>query len=129
MGLKKKKVFVVDDDESVRRAFKVMLMTFDFEVEIFSSAKGFFDAVSHDEPGCLLLDIHMPEMDGWAAQKKIKDSGSNRPVIFISAEKPDISNERALSTGAVAFLQKPVDGQKLADLINSAAEVAYGGGK
>jgi FixJ family two-component response regulator len=122
MILTKKKVYIVDDDESVCRALKILLMTFDFEAEIFHSAKSFFDAVSNDDPGCLLLDIHMPGLDGWATQKKLIDSGSTRPVIFISAEKPDIATERALKAGAVGFLKKPVDGQTLVDLINSTSE-------
>ena len=61
-------------------------------------------------------------MDGWAVQKKIKDSGSKRPVIFISAENPDIVEDRALKAGAVGFIQKPFDGQTLVDLIKVASE-------
>ena len=98
------------------------LMTFEFAVRTFNSAKSFFDAVSNDEPGCLVLDIHMPGLDGWAAQRKIIDSGSKRPVIFISAEKQDNAADRALKAGAVGFLQKPFDGQTLVDLINAAPE-------
>lgn len=118
----KRKIYIVDDDESVCRALKVLLMTFEFEVKTFNSAKSFFDAVPNDEPGCLVLDIHMPGLDGWAAQKKIIDSGSKRPVIFISAEKQDNAADRALKVGAVGFLQKPFDGQTLVDLINAAPE-------
>jgi FixJ family two-component response regulator len=55
-------------------------------------------------------------------QKKILDSGSKRPVIFISAEKPENEADRALKVGAVGFLQKPVNGQTLVDLINVASE-------
>ena len=126
MILRKNKVYIVDDDESVCRALKILLMTFDFEAETFNSAKSFFDAVSDDDPGCLLLDIHMPEFDGWAAQKRIMDSGSKRPVIFISAESPDIVEDRALKAGAVGFFQKPVNGQMLVNLINAASEDTYG---
>lgn len=118
----KKKVFIVDDDESVCRALKILLGTFDFEAETFNSAGSFFDAVSNEDLGCLLIDIHMPGMDGWAAQKRLVDSGSKRPVIFISAEKPELSIERAIKAGAVGFLKKPVDGQMLVDLINSTTE-------
>ncbi len=126
MILRKNKVYIVDDDESVCRALKILLMTFDFEAETFNSAKSFFDAVSNDDPGCLLLDIHMPEFDGWAAQKRIMDSGSKRPVIFISAESPDIVEDRALKAGAVGFFQKPINGQMLVNLINAASEDTYG---
>jgi FixJ family two-component response regulator len=120
----KKKVYIVDDDESVCRSLKTLLMTYQFEVETFNSAKGFFDAVPNGEPGCLVLDIHMPGLDGWAVQKKILESGSKRPVIFISAEKQDNAAKRALKVGAVVFLQKPFDGQTLVDLINSTSEDA-----
>ena len=67
----------------------------------------------------------MPGSDGWETQKKIVDSGSKRPVIFISADNPDISRDRALTAGAVAFLQKPVNGQMLIDLINAVSEDIY----
>jgi len=115
-------IYVVDDDDSVCRALKTLLMTYDFEVKTFNSAQGFFDTVSDDDPGCLLLDIHMPGMDGWETQKRILDSGSKRSVIFISAEKKDDASKRAMNVGAVGFLQKPVNGQTLVDLIKVASK-------
>jgi FixJ family two-component response regulator len=122
----KKNIYIVDDDESVCRALKTLLMTFEFEVKTFNSAKKFFDAVPNSEPGCLVLDIHMPGVDGWEMQKKILDSGSKRPVIFISAERQENAANRALKVGAVGFLQKPVNGQTLVDLINVASENTNG---
>ena len=122
MVLLKNRIYIVDDDESVCRALKVLLLSFDFEVETFNSGESFLAAVSNDDPGCLLLDINMPGLDGWATQKRMVESGSKRPVIFISAEKPDISFGRALTAGAMMFLQKPVNGQTLVDLINSTSE-------
>ncbi|MFA5117426.1 MAG: response regulator [Candidatus Omnitrophota bacterium] len=122
MTLEKKKIFIVDDDGSVCRALKTLLMTFEFDVKTFNSAESFFNAVPNDEPGCLVLDIHMPGVDGWAMQKRILDSGSKRPVIFISAEKEENAADRALKVGAVGFLQKPVDGQSLVDLVNAVSE-------
>jgi FixJ family two-component response regulator len=113
-----KKVYVVDDDESVCRALKILLGTFDFQVETFNSSRNFFDTVSADTPGCLLLDVNMPGLDGWATQKIILASGSGRPVIFISAVRQADGVARALEVGAVGFLQKPVDGQTLVDLID-----------
>ena len=115
-------IYIVDDDESVCRALKTLLMTYDFKVKTFNSAKSFFDAVPNDEPGCLVLDIHMPGLDGWATQRKIIESGSKRPVIFISAEKLDNAADRALKAGALGFLQKPFDAQTLVDLINGELE-------
>ena len=115
-------IYVVDDDESVCRALKILLMSYDFEVQTFNSAQSFFDSVAFDARGCLLLDIHMPGLDGWAAQKKITDSGSKRQVIFISAEKEDNAADRALKAGALGFLEKPFDAQTLVDLINGPLE-------
>src|SRR5689334_2128332 len=114
-------VYIVDDDESVGRALKVLLMTYDFEVRTFNSAKSFFESVALGDPGCLVLDLNMPGVDGWETQKQLVESGSKRPVIFISAEKKSNAEDRALKAGAVGFLQKPVDGQTLVDLINVAA--------
>jgi FixJ family two-component response regulator len=122
MATEKRRIYIVDDDESVCRALKVLLRTFDFEVKTFNSARSFFDAVPNEEPGCLVLDIHMPGLDGWAMQKIIFDSGSKRPVIFISAERHENVADRALNVGAVGFLQKPLNGQTLIDLINAASE-------
>ena len=118
----KKQIYIVDDDESVCRALKSLLMTFDFDVKTFSSAKSFFENAPNDDSGCLVLDIHMPGLDGWETQKRILASGSKRPVIFISAEKKDNVADRALKVGAVGFLQKPFDGQSLVDLINVASD-------
>jgi FixJ family two-component response regulator len=122
----KKIIYIVDDDESVCRALKTLLTTFDFDVKMFNSAASFFQTVPNDAPGCLILDIHMPGVDGWAMQKTILDSGSTRSVIFISAEKQEHAAERALKVGAVGFLQKPFNGQTLVDLINVASQNTAG---
>ena len=114
----KKQVFIVDDDESVCRALKCLLMTFGFEVRTFLSAENFFSKVPKNVQGCLVMDIHMPGLDGWEALKRIVESGSKRPVIIISADKNGGLKEQALKTGAVGFFQKPVNGQDLVDLIN-----------
>jgi len=63
-------IYIIDDDESVCRALKTLLMTYDFEVTTFNSAQSFFDTVAHDDPGCLLLDIHMSGLDGWGSPEK-----------------------------------------------------------
>ena len=117
----KKIIYIVDDDESVCQALKILLMTFGFEVKTFNSAKSFF-AISHDESGCLVLDINMPEVDGWAVLKRVLSSGSKLPIIFISADKYENITDHALKAGAVGFIQKPFDCQTLVDLITVASE-------
>ena len=119
---KQRMIYIVDDDESVCYALKILLMTFGFEVTTFNSAKSFFAAPPPDESGCLVLDINMPEVDGWAVLKRVLSSGSKLPIIFISADKHDNIADRVLKEGAVGFLQKPFDSQTLVDLINIASE-------
>ena len=113
-----KQIFIVDDDESVCRALSVLLATYEFTVDTFTSAEDFFKTVPNSVPGCLLLDIHMPGLDGWETLQHLLRSGSSRPVIIISADKDEELNEKVLEAGAVGFLQKPFNDQALVDLIN-----------
>jgi len=113
-----KQIFIVDDDESVCRALSILLATYGFTVDTFTSAEDFFSAAPDSIPGCLILDIHMPGMDGWKALERLFVSGSSRPVIIISADKSEGLNEKALKGGAAGFLQKPFNDQALVDLIN-----------
>ncbi len=120
MSLEKKQIFIVDDDESVCRALSVLLDTYGFIVDTFTSPEEFFRAVPNNVPGCLILDIHMPELDGWKTLKHLLASGSRRPVIIISADKNEGLNEKALKAGAAGFLQKPFNDQVLVELIKTA---------
>lgn len=115
-----KQIFIVDDDESVCRSLSVLLATYGFTVNTFTSAEKFFSAVPNSVPGCLILDIHMPGLDGWEVLKRIIKSKSRRPVIIISADKDGGLHERALKVGAVGSLQKPFNDQALVDLIKVA---------
>ena len=117
---KNKQIFIVDDDESVCRALSVMLVTYGFTVNTFTSAEEFFHAVPNSVTGVLILDIHMSGLDGWETLQRLIASGSKRAVIIISAEKNEELNKKTLKAGAVGFLQKPFNGQELVDLINKA---------
>ena len=115
-----KQIFIVDDDESVCRALSVMLVTYGFTVNTFTSAEEFFRVVPNNVAGSLVLDIHMSGLDGWETLQRLLTSGSKRAVIIISAEKNEGFNEKASKAGALGFLQKPFNGQELVDLINKA---------
>jgi len=115
-----KQIFIVDDDGSICRALSVLLTTYGFSVKTFICAEDFFNAVPNSVSGCLLLDIHMPGLDGWETQQRIRKSGSSRPVIIMSADKNGGLNERAQKAGAAGYLQKPFNAQALVDLINIA---------
>ena len=116
----KEQIYIVDDDESVRRALKLLMDAYRLAVRTFSSAEEFFSAVPNSTPGCLILDIHLPGLKGWEAQQRLLKSGSKRPVIIITADKNNDLKEKALKEGAMGFLQKPINGQELIDLINNA---------
>jgi len=120
MLLDKKQIFIVDDDESVCRALKLLMLTYGFAVETFTSAKNFFSVIPNSTPGCLILDVHMPELDGWSAKRKLSESGSDRPVIMITAGKEEGLQERAFKAGVLGLLQKPFDDLQLVNMINLA---------
>ena len=120
MFLDRKQIFIVDDDESVCRALKLLMMTYGFAVETFSSANFFFSTIQNSTPGCLILDIHMPGLNGWETQKKLTESGSDRAVIMITADKEEGLKERVLKAGALGSLQKPFNNEELVNLVNLA---------
>jgi FixJ family two-component response regulator len=118
-----RKVFVVDDDASICRALKCLLLTYGFEVETYLSGQAFFNAVAEDAPGCLVLDINMPGLDGWEVQHRLELAGSQRQVIVITADKDEGFKLRAMEVGAAGFLQKPFNDDELVGLINQSFEI------
>ena len=120
MAASKKKIFIVDDDHSICRSLECLLTTFGFEVHTFLSAEKFFSAVPNSIQGCLILDVHMPGLDGWETLQRIIKSGSKRPVIVITADKNGGLKKNALKAGAIGFLQKPFNDQALVELVDLA---------
>lgn len=122
MAFAKNRIHIVDDDVSVGRALKILLSAYGYQVKTFTSANEYFRGVPNHAPGCLIMDIHMPGMDGWEAQQRLIDSGSKRPVIIISEDHDGTFKERALKAGAVGFLNKPFPAQALVDMLLLAFE-------
>ena len=118
MASDKKQLYIVDDDESVRRSLKLLMVSYEFTVDTFSSAEEFFTAVPNSAEGCLILDIHMPGLNGWDTQQKLTKEGYNLPVIVISADKDGDFKEKALKAGAVGFLRKPFEVHYLLHMVN-----------
>ena len=112
-----KQIYVLDDDESVLRSLKILLVSYGFTVETFSSAEEFFKTVPNSAIGCLILDIHMPGLNGWDTQQRLDKTGYKLPVIVISADKDDRFKEMALKAGAVGFLQKPFEDHYLLHMV------------
>ena len=123
MSPENKQIYIVDDDASVCRALSLLLDTFGFGVRTFVSAAEFLNSILKHVPGCLILDVHMPEMDGFALQQKLNSNGFRIPIIFMSADKNlKFSEQYFKAAGAVGFLQKPFNDQALVNLINVAVE-------
>src|ERR1035437_4678677 len=117
-SLNKKQIYILDDDVSVRRSLKLLMVSYGFAVETFSSAEEFFSDVRNKAPGCLILDINMPGLNGWDMMQKFTETGHNHPVIVITADKDDSFKEKALKAGAVGFLQKPFEDHYLLHMVN-----------
>jgi len=110
-------VYVIDDDESVRKALKRLFRSADLDVETFSSAEEFLSNSRESQNTCILIDIRMPGLTGFDLQKRLLSQGVRIPVIVISASDDVQIREHARELGAVNFFRKPVDDQALLDAI------------
>ena len=117
MVKKKRLVYVIDDDESMRRAFQLLFRSADFDAQAFCSAEEFFETVSLVDGSCIILDMRMPGMTGLDLQKELASRSIRIPVIVVSAHDDALTRDLARELGAVAFYRKPVDGQALIDEI------------
>jgi FixJ family two-component response regulator len=113
-------VFVVDDDESVRKALRRLLRANGFEVMTFGSAEDFLASGRVQTGGCIVLDIRLSGMSGLDLYEELASSGSDYPVIFITAHDNPQWRESAMGMGAVGYLRKPFDEQALCDAVNAA---------
>ncbi|MGV8120224.1 MAG: response regulator transcription factor [Candidatus Xenobiia bacterium LiM19] len=110
-------IFVVDDDESVRRSICRLLKSFDMPAQAFSSAGEFLAEIPFTAEGCLILDMRMPFMSGLDLQNRLLDEKSPLGIIFISAHESPREVDIALKRGALGFLQKPFREDELLSLI------------
>jgi FixJ family two-component response regulator len=117
-------VYVVDDDESIRRALKRLLRSAGYHAVTFESAEDFMDSAPNRGEGCLVLDIRLPGMTGLDLQEKLCSSGAKYQVIFMTAHDNPQWQDRAKKAGAVAYLRKPFDEQSLLDAIQLACREA-----
>ncbi|WP_340115582.1 response regulator [Pelagibius sp. 7325] len=102
---------VVDDDKGIRAALDDLLQSAGFRVVTFSSAKALLSSVCLPMLACLILDLHMPGMDGLTLQRHLADAGFRVPIIVLTALGDSEIQARALDQGAVAFLTKPIDSE------------------
>ncbi|HWX81569.1 MAG TPA: response regulator [Steroidobacteraceae bacterium] len=113
-------VYVVDDDDGMRRALDTLLCTVGYKTAVYSRPTDFLASFKADLPGCLVLDIRMPDMSGLEVQQQLNRLGSMMPVIFITGHGDVPMAVQAMKEGAFEFIQKPFRDQDLLDRINHA---------
>ena len=106
-------VFVVDDDASLRRAIERLLRSAGYEVECFAGAQAYLQRAAYDGPGCLLLDLAMPQIDGLELQARLAQDAQALPIIFLSGHADVPASVQAMKMGAHDFLTKPVEEEVL----------------
>jgi FixJ family two-component response regulator len=102
-------VFLVDDDAGVLKALARLLQARGYAVQSFTSPQAFLAGHDACVPGCAVLDISMPDLDGMALQQALTAKGSQRPVIFLTGRGDIPTSVRAMRAGAIDFLTKPVN--------------------
>jgi FixJ family two-component response regulator len=115
-------VFVIDDDASVRDAIADLLRSVGLTVESFGSTQEFLQRERPDVPGCIVLDVRLPGPSGLEFQRTLSNSSIHLPIIFISGHGDIAMSVRAMKSGAIEFLTKPVPEQQLLDAIQTGIE-------
>lgn len=111
-------VYIVDDDESVRKGLSRLIRSAGFEPRAYSSAERFLAELGSGDKGCVLLDITMPRVSGHEVQERLTAKHVDLPVIAVSALDDEETRHRAHELGARFFLRKPVDDQALLDAVD-----------
>ena len=113
-------VLVIDDEYSVRRSLQRLLRSVGLDVETFASARDFLRKPIPERPACIVLDLCLSGSSGLDLQESLIRAGRHVPIIFISGQADVPSSVRALKSGAIDFLPKPVSDQALLDIIHDA---------
>ena len=105
------RVFLVDDDASVRKSLARLLKTAGYEAELFASVADFLARAPYDGPCCLVLDVRMPGLTGLDLQEALRAKGQRLSIVFITGYRDVPVSVKAMKAGAVDFLTKPVDAE------------------
>jgi two-component system response regulator FixJ len=115
-------VFIVDDDEQVRRSLSLLIASAGFKAETYASAEALLSAYDPRWPGCILLDIRMSGMGGLELQSEFQARGIRIPIIIVSGFADVTSVVRAVKNGAVDVLEKPFKDEDLLQRVQAAIE-------
>jgi len=118
------KVYVIDDDEAMRDSLDFLLGSAGFDVAMFESAHQFLDAVSNIDFGCVLSDVRMPGIDGIELLKRLKATHGAFPVLIMTGHGDVPLAVEAMKLGAVDFLEKPFEDDRLIGMIDAALREA-----
>lgn len=113
-------IFVVDDDAQLRATLSLLLESRGFNVHAYHSAEAFLSNYRPVRPGCIVLDVGMPGMNGLTLQNTLASRGVNLPIIFLTGEGDVPEAVEAIKGGALDFLRKPVSSDKLIKGIQAA---------
>jgi len=115
-------VYVIDDDAFVRSAIQGLLKSVGLRSETFGTPQEFLRSKRADGPGCLVLDVRLPGINGLDFQRELADTGVRIPIIFITGHGDIPMTVKAMKSGAVEFLTKPFRDQDLLDAIHQALD-------
>ena len=113
-------VYVVDDDEGIRKSLESLIRSVGLSVQTFASAQDFLAAKRQTAPGCLVLDVRLPGLSGLDLQRQLARAEIQTPVVFITGHGDIPMSVRAMKAGAVEFLTKPFREEDLLDAIRQA---------
>jgi FixJ family two-component response regulator len=116
----------VDDEACVRLALHRLIRSAGLEAETFPSGAEFLESMQTQQPDCIVLDVHMPEINGFEVQAQLAKSGARVPVVIITGHDTPETRVRVMEGGAAAYLLKPVDDRMLLDAITVAIADAAG---
>jgi len=116
-------IYIIDDDKAVRDALALLFETEGMAVETYASAEAFLDTYNPERPGCLLLDILMPGMNGLELQKTLIARQLRIPIIFITGHGDIAMSVQAIKAGALDFIEKPFSNEQLLTRVQGA--IAY----
>jgi two-component system response regulator FixJ len=113
-------VSIVDDDASIRRSVRNLLLSLGFQVETFASAEDFLGSAQQGQTGCLVLDLRMPGMSGLELVAHLVDTKQHIPIVILTSHGDEEAREGALRAGVVAFLRKPFRSDELVSAVKRA---------
>lgn len=113
-------VFIVDDDASVRRALARVVRRAGWNAEACASAREFIDRYDPARPGCVVLDVSMPELGGLELQSRLRELGDPPPIVFLTGHADIAMSVAAMKAGAVNFLTKPASGREVIEAVREA---------